>query len=157
MLKSRNTQTNFNFRSEEDYPSAGPGDRLLTHLRRAFAAARQENHRRKEFQSPGTTRRRFMTSTAGGLIASYAAKARASRQETTIAVVGAGIAGLNATYLLAKAGFDVALYEGSDHIGGRIQTKADAVAPGFIRNSAANSSIAITTICWPCGRPSALA
>ena len=43
--------------------------------------------------------------------------------------MGAGIAGLNATYLLAKAGLPVALYEGSDHIGGRIQTNYGDVAP----------------------------
>jgi monoamine oxidase len=43
--------------------------------------------------------------------------------------VGAGIAGLTATYLLAKAGLSAALYEGSGNIGGRIQTNYGGVAP----------------------------
>ena len=47
-------------------------------------------------------------------------------------MVGAGIAGLNATYLLANAGLNVTIYEGSNRIGGRIQSKANAVAPGVI-------------------------
>jgi protoporphyrinogen oxidase len=47
-----------------------------------------------------------------------------------VAVVGAGIAGLNATYLLAQAGVGAVLYEASDHIGGRIQTNYGDVAPG---------------------------
>jgi monoamine oxidase len=45
-------------------------------------------------------------------------------------VVGAGVAGLNATFWLEKAGADVVLYEGSGHIGGRIQTDYGSVAPG---------------------------
>jgi monoamine oxidase len=103
---------------------------LFSHLRRAFQAARRENDRRAGRHPLGTTRRRFLTGTAGSLIATYASRARAANQEATIAVVGAGIAGLTATYLLASAGFNVVLYEGSDHIGGRIQTNAGAVAPG---------------------------
>jgi monoamine oxidase len=63
-------------------------------------------------------------------MAAYTRPARASQGGPVIAVVGAGIAGLNATYLLAKAGLSVSLYEGSDHIGGRIQTAQGAVAPG---------------------------
>ena len=103
---------------------------LFSHLRRAFQAARRENARRAGTDPQGTTRRRFLTGAAGGLIATYASRARAANQEVSIAVVGAGIAGLNATYLLAQAGFNVALYEGSDHIGGRIQTNTGAVAAG---------------------------
>jgi len=103
---------------------------LFSHLHRAFDAARRENHRRVGgHQPPRVTRRRFLTGAAAGLIATYARPAQAANGKARIAVVGAGIAGLNATYLLAQAGFRVALYEGSDHIGGRIQTNYGAVAP----------------------------
>jgi len=102
---------------------------LFSHLCRAFHAARRENHRRGVGQPPRVTRRRFLTGTTAGLIATYARPAHAANHQARIAVVGAGIAGLNTTYLLGQAGFRVALYEGSDHIGGRIQTNQGAVAP----------------------------
>ena len=62
-------------------------------------------------------------------MAAYTRPAFASNHGARIAVVGAGIAGLNATYLLARAGISAALYEGSEHIGGRIQTNYGDVAP----------------------------
>ena len=102
---------------------------LFPHLRRAFAAARRENHQRLGEQAPRVNRRRLLTGAAAGLIAAYTRPSKAASHKARIAVVGAGIAGLNATYLLAQAGLGVALYEGSDHIGGRIQTSYGAVAP----------------------------
>lgn len=103
---------------------------MFSALRSAFQAARLENLRSKETQLPRPGRRRFLQGTAAGLLAAYTRPARASRQSAKIAVVGAGIAGLNATALLANAGFSVTLFEGSDHIGGRIQTATGVVAPG---------------------------
>jgi monoamine oxidase len=103
---------------------------LFSRLRQAFKAAQRENHRRAGSHPFRTTRRRFLAAATGGLITTYARGARAANQGATIAVVGAGIAGLNATYLLARAGLNVALFEGSDHIGGRIQTNLGGVAPG---------------------------
>ncbi|QEH31830.1 Flavin-dependent L-tryptophan oxidase RebO precursor [Aquisphaera giovannonii] len=106
---------------------------LFRAVRRAFQAARLRSHEGTlgVGDRPGIGRRRFLAS--GVLAAAYAARpgvARAGRHAPRIAVVGAGIAGLNATYLLANAGLDAALYEGSDHIGGRIQTNHGGVAPG---------------------------
>jgi monoamine oxidase len=102
---------------------------LFSRLCSAFKAARRENHRLAGTQTPRFNRRRFLTGTAAGVLAAYASPARAANNGVRIAVVGAGIAGLNATYLLSRAGFRVALYEGSDHIGGRIQTNYGGVAP----------------------------
>jgi monoamine oxidase len=112
-------------------PRAGRSP-LFSHLQRAYAAARRENRRRGGGHPPTPTRRGFLTGVSGGVIAAYARSARAMHPGpgATIAVVEAGVAGLNATFLLAQAGFNVALYEGSDHIGGRIQTKSNAVAAG---------------------------
>ena len=103
---------------------------LFAALRRAFGAALRENRHSLAGETPRLNRRRFVAGTAAGLMAAYTRPARASQSDARIAVVGAGIAGLNATYLLAKAGLSVSLYEGSDHIGGRIQTAYGAVAPG---------------------------
>ena len=102
---------------------------LFSALRRAFRAARLENHRLTGVRRPRIDRRRFLAASTG-VLAAYTTAARAARHDARIAVVGAGIAGLNATYLLANAGLSVALYEASDHIGGRIQTNYGGVVPG---------------------------
>jgi monoamine oxidase len=102
---------------------------LFSSLRRAFQFARDENLRSTAGRAR-LNRRRLLTGTAAGVLAAYTSPALASRQGTRIALVGAGIAGLNATYLLAKAGLPATLYEASDHIGGRIQTNYGDVAPG---------------------------
>ena len=60
---------------------------------------------------------------------------RADMPERTgprIAVIGGGIAGLNAAHYLKKAGFRATVYEASPRLGGRIQSVADAVAPGIV-------------------------
>ncbi|MDJ1185120.1 NAD(P)/FAD-dependent oxidoreductase [Roseofilum casamattae] len=47
-----------------------------------------------------------------------------------IAIVGAGIAGLNAAYTLKKAGYYATIYEASNRVGGRMYTIKDAVGEG---------------------------
>jgi monoamine oxidase len=42
--------------------------------------------------------------------------------DTTVAIIGAGLAGLHAARLLHKAGVDFKLFEARDHVGGRILT-----------------------------------
>lgn len=44
-----------------------------------------------------------------------------------IAIVGAGIAGLNAAYQLKKAGYRATIYEASNRVGGRMYTVHDAI------------------------------
>lgn len=46
----------------------------------------------------------------------------------TVAVVGAGAAGLRATMLLEQAGINVRLFEGRDRIGGKVHTISDGEA-----------------------------
>jgi monoamine oxidase len=104
---------------------------LFSALRHAFREARRRNHRLAGIETPVIDRRRFLAVAGAGLPAAYTASARAAGHRVKIAVVGAGVAGLNATYLLAQAGLPVALYEGSDHIGGRIQTNYGGVAPNI--------------------------
>ncbi|MEM9538363.1 MAG: NAD(P)/FAD-dependent oxidoreductase [Cyanobacteria bacterium P01_E01_bin.42] len=47
--------------------------------------------------------------------------------EAKIAIVGAGLAGLNAAYQLKKAGYRATIYEASNRIGGRMYTIKDVV------------------------------
>jgi monoamine oxidase len=51
-----------------------------------------------------------------------------------IAIVGAGIAGLNAAYQLKKAGLMATVYEASDRVGGRIQTVTGTVGPNLVND-----------------------
>ncbi len=48
-----------------------------------------------------------------------------------VVVVGAGVAGLNATYKLQKAGVVAEVYEGSNRVGGRMYTAKDLLGPGI--------------------------
>jgi monoamine oxidase len=50
---------------------------------------------------------------------------------TNIAIVGAGIAGLNCAYELKKAGYNSTIYEASKRTGGRMFSAKDIMAPGL--------------------------
>lgn len=48
-----------------------------------------------------------------------------------VVVLGAGLAGLTAAYVLAKAGYDVTVLEGQRRVGGRVLTVRDGLRHGF--------------------------
>jgi len=50
--------------------------------------------------------------------------------QPTIAIVGAGLAGLNCAYQLKKRGITSTVYEGSERTGGRVLTKQNFIASG---------------------------
>jgi monoamine oxidase len=54
------------------------------------------------------------------------------RPEPRIAVIGAGLAGLNAAYRLKKAGYHASVYEARHRIGGRILSLTGAVGEGLV-------------------------
>lgn len=74
-----------------------------------------------------------MALTAGGLAITPAVLSLAScnKNEEHIAIIGAGIAGLNAAYQLQKHGIKATVYEASDHIGGRMYTIRDEFGKGL--------------------------
>jgi monoamine oxidase len=87
------------------------------------------------------TRRRFIRSTAlvGGtaiatrLLATPAAtRAQSLGATPAIAIVGAGLAGLNAAYQLKKLGLDAILYEAKPLVGGRTQSVTGPAGPGLV-------------------------
>ena len=51
--------------------------------------------------------------------------------QPTIAIVGAGMAGLHAAYILKQAGYNSTLYEATQRTGGRIFTVTDMMGPGL--------------------------
>jgi monoamine oxidase len=53
-------------------------------------------------------------------------------EDVRIAVVGAGLAGLNAAYKLQKVGLEAKVFEGSDRTGGRTFSAKDLLADGLI-------------------------
>src|SRR4051812_35389574 len=105
---------------------------LFQEVRRLFQKARLKNQGGAAATHRAVSRRQFLAATAAGLLAAYTRRVQsAPMANPRIVVVGGGIAGLNATYLLTQAGYQVTCYEGSDHTGGRIQTAVGAVAQGI--------------------------
>ncbi|TET97316.1 MAG: NAD(P)/FAD-dependent oxidoreductase, partial [Anaerolineales bacterium] len=62
------------------------------------------------------------TTTAPHCKGKYSQSEIIMKSEASVIIVGAGISGLSAAYELQKAGHDVILLEGSDHVGGRMTT-----------------------------------
>lgn len=117
-------------------------------LKRALRLARQANQTHKppidelvELQHVIDLKRRdFLKLSLAGLVGTtiasslpYPVLAKSYRTtQPTIAIVGAGIAGLNAAYTLKNAGIHSQIYESSTRNGGRIFSVKDALAPGLV-------------------------
>lgn len=94
-------------------------------------------HRDQRLQQPGDTtvssfRRTFLSRTAALSTAVLAANATpawarslAKPHVPRIAVIGAGLAGLTAAFILRKAGMPTTVYEGSGRLGGRCYSERD--------------------------------
>lgn len=107
---------------------------VFADLRRAFRLARERNLIEAPASAPRVSRRGFLKASMAAVMSAYAGGvefAMAANKSASIAVVGAGIAGLNATYVLKNAGITATLYEASGHIGGRIQTNHNGLAPNL--------------------------
>ena len=53
------------------------------------------------------------------------------KTQPTVAIIGAGIAGLHAAYILKNAGYKSTIYEASGRCGGRILSVTDLMGPGL--------------------------
>lgn len=91
----------------------------------------------KRVQRAVTSRRRFVRQLGGAaaaLVIGSQWMCRPRRPEATqpvIVIVGGGIAGLYAAYLLQRRGLTATVYEGSPRAGGRILTAYDMVGDGL--------------------------
>lgn len=112
----------------------------LTHMLRRLIL-KNENSSVKDVPADSGTqvsRREFMrksalTSAAGIAFASAGnVNAALLRKKPKVAVIGAGMAGLNATYQLRKAGVPVDLYEASGRVGGRIYSRVGVAGPDLV-------------------------
>jgi len=102
-----------------------------------FAAVREDREASALFNEYSESRRKFlkqMTVTAGAMaltpgILSLASCGKSNGE--SIAIIGAGIAGLNAAYQLQKNDIKSIIYEASDRIGGRMFTLYDEFGKGI--------------------------
>lgn len=115
---------------------------LFRLLRRTFRQASQHNHHANSSNNScrSWSRRQFLkfsTLASGGIFATSILsnlKAAYGSNSPKIAIVGGGIAGLNAAYYLKKVGLTATIYEAKSHVGGRIQSMTGAVSDGLVND-----------------------
>lgn len=129
---------------------------LTAALRRAFRLAALSQRRGPhtppldELVELAYSRRRFLRQSAAVSVSALAAGCRVADPAPStgspggtastpgpgggaprVAIVGAGVAGLNAAYKLQKAGITAKVFEGANRTGGRMFTASDLMAPGL--------------------------
>ncbi len=114
--------------------------RWALRLAAASARARPGTPPIDELLDMACTRRRFLRDSAAATAAlatagwSYGFDSHAANppEGVRIAVVGAGLAGLNCAYKLQKVGLSAKVFEGSDRVGGRTFSAKDLLGAGLI-------------------------
>lgn len=125
-----------------------PKTPLLQSLQRAFQLARIANKKGipakelvEQVRNANYTRRKFLElsgKTAGSILLGGSLLAQSCKkniieeiQEVNVAIIGGGMAGLNAAYQLKKQGVIAQIYEGATRTGGRMYTATGIMAPGL--------------------------
>jgi len=108
-------------------------------LRRAFTAALKPCDEVLTLSRGRLDRRKFLEISAvvaAGVITPgflpACASMRRRENQPRIAIIGAGIAGLNVAWQLKKRGYAADVYEAAPRVGGRILTIRNAFAPGLV-------------------------
>lgn len=77
-------------------------------------------------------RRSFLAGAIGAAAAaSLGAEGCAGNPSVRVAIVGGGMAGMTAAWVLKKAGVDAEIYEAAARLGGRVMTSKNLLAPGL--------------------------
>ena len=111
---------------------------LTRFLRQAFfATVLEDKELLANFNEWSESRRKFLKqaaiATAGALLAPplFSLSSCHKEEDDEVAIIGAGIAGLNAAYQLQKKGIKSTIYESSGRIGGRMFTLRDEFGKGI--------------------------
>jgi monoamine oxidase len=120
-----------------------PRTTLFALLKRAAASAQDANTRNRDpaelIEAASATRpsrRRLLTASAGAVAAMSLAAACSSDEEApppsdaSVAIVGAGLAGLVCAHRLKRAGVNATIYEASNRTGGRTYTARNMLPEG---------------------------
>ncbi len=102
-------------------------------MARLQSIARAEPH--ADRRAPPSLQRRDFLARTSALVASAALApwtSAAAAAGKRVVIVGAGLAGLTAAYVLAKAGVRATIYEGAPRIGGRCWTDRESFAEGQV-------------------------
>src|SRR3954451_20033637 len=101
--------------------------------RRLRYALRQAQAAHGPVSAPRLSRRRLLgTALAVGGLGLAPRLALGRPGDPRIAIVGAGIAGLNAAWQLRKRGLDATVYEARGRVGGRMLSRVGMVEPGIV-------------------------
>ena len=111
-------------------PGAPPLDVLFEQRERRAESRAREWSRREVLSASALAAAAASTSWLAACGAREAGKQ--SPAAPRIAIVGAGVAGLNCAYTLKKAGLTATIYEAADRTGGRMFTAKDLMAPGLV-------------------------
>lgn len=108
-------------------------------IQKAFNRSIDPNTNLGELKSKGNSRRKFMKNGAlasmgivigGSQLISSCNLTDSGSKELPVAILGGGIAGLHAGYLLSKSKIDFRIFESSKRLGGRIFTRKDLFSKG---------------------------
>ena len=116
-------------------PTKHPGSLKTRALGQLQQAMQQLSNENTGVESTNFSRRKFIRQTstiaaAAGLSGLYSA-CKWLKSQPEIAIVGGGMAGLHAAYILKQAGLKTTIYEGSSRPGGRIFTIPEMMGTGL--------------------------
>lgn len=114
---------------------------LLRFLQKAFIKALEKNNSGTVTEKTDPSRRKFISTSVMAVAALAANKAianskyvnhfAAKEQPYKIGILGAGVAGLHAAYILQKANIETTIYEASGRSGGRMYTAKNLLGKGI--------------------------
>ncbi|MBS1731207.1 MAG: FAD-dependent oxidoreductase [Bacteroidetes bacterium] len=109
----------------------------LRSLQKSFSADTIKDNQSSSSQTRGFSRRKFIgdvtkAATIISMPALYSAcQMKNDKTQPVIAIIGGGIAGLHAAFILKNAGYQSTIYEATQRPGGRILTVNDMMGPGL--------------------------